>query len=267
MCRVLNVARSGFYAAQTRSKSARAQADDALLREIRVVHLESRGSYGSPRVHRELRERGLRVARKRVARLMKRHGIRGKAARRRRPRVAAVAQTTHVADHVQRRFHCPELDRIWVADLTYIGTPQGWVYLAVILDLCSRRVVGWHLSRAADFRVTLRALEMALAQRRLARGAIHHSDRGIHYSCAAYQERLEQVGLQPSFSRVGQCWDNAVAESFFRTLKTECVPPGGYGSYDEARRALFDYIEVWYNRKRRHSTLGYLSPAEYEYRL
>jgi transposase InsO family protein len=151
--------------------------------------------------------------------------------------------------------------------MTYIRTPRGWIYLAVILDLCSRRVIGWHVSAVSDFRVTLGALNMAAANRRGRRKPVHHSDRGLQYTCAAYQQRLTQLGITASFSRVGQCWDNAVAESFFHTLKTECVPENGYASLDEARRALFDYIEVWYNRKRRHSTLGYLSPAEYENRL
>jgi putative transposase len=267
MCRVLKVSRSGFYAALEERVSARVEADHALLTHIQSIHRESRRTYGSPRVLEELRSRGIRVGRKRIARLMRRNGLRGCAARRRRVRTHAIERNPQLRDHVQRQFRCAKLDQVWVADLTYIRTDQGWVYLAVVLDLCSRRVVGWHTATNPDYRVTLHALNMAAAHRRARSRPVHHSDRGVQYSCTAYQQRLTQLGITPSFGRVGQCWDNAVAESFFHTLKTECVPDNGYRSVSEARRALFDYIEVWYNRKRRHSTLGYISPAEYESRL
>lgn len=267
MCRVLEVSRSGFYAHLRHRGRARTEADEVLLGQIRSVHAESRASYGSPRIHQELRGRGVRVSRKRIARLMRHGGLRGKAARRRRPRQSTSERGPHLQDLVQRCFRVAQPDTVWVADLTYIPTREGWLYLAVVLDLCSRRVVGWRASCTSDVRLSLGALEMALGQRRCRQQAIHHSDRGVHYSCTAYQRRLREHGLTPSFGRVGQCWDNAVAESFFGSLKTEALPPGGYHSRAQARRALFDYIEVWYNRRRRHSTLGYLSPAEYERRL
>jgi putative transposase len=267
MCRVLKVSRSGFYAAISQPVSARAEADRALLAQIREVHRESKRTYGSPRVFQELRARGVRTGRKRIARLMRVSGMRGVAMRQRKPRVYGTERNPYYQDHVQRQFSCGQVDQVWVADMTYIRTQQGWVYLAAILDLGSRRVIGWSAATVADYRVTLRALDMAAANRCRRSKPIHHSDRGAQYSCVAYQQRVHELGFTPSFGRVGQCWDNAVAESFFHTLKTECVPVEGFRSTSEARRALFDYIEVWYNRKRRHSTLGYLSPSEYEGRL
>ncbi len=266
MCRVLGVARSGFYAAQARAASARAQADRRLRLEIQTIHATSRRTYGSPRVHAELRAQGVRCGRKRVARLMRAAGL---AARRRRCyRVTTQSRHPHpVAPNVlARRFAVAGPNRVWVGDITYLPTREGWLYLAVLLDLGSRRVVGWAMRATLDRGLPLEALEMALAGRQPARGLLHHSDRGSQYACGEYRALLAAHGVTVSMSRTGNCWDNAVAESFFGTLKTELVEGADWMTRAAARAAVFEYLEVWYNRQRRHSALGYLSPVEYEAR-
>jgi putative transposase len=268
MCAVLEVSRSGFYAAQRRAPSARARADQRLRLEIRAAHAASRRRYGAPKIHRELRAQGIRCARKRVARLMRVEGLRAKG-----PRAFRVTtQSTHRApvapNHLERRFavvHHPERDRVWAGDITYLATHEGWLYLAVLLDLASRRVIGWCVDARLDDTLTLRALGMALAHRRPPRGGLHHSDRGGQYASADYQALLTQHGFTASMSRTGDCWDNAVAESFFATLKTELVADSAWPTRQAAQRDLFEYIEVWYNRQRRHATLAYRSPAQYEH--
>jgi transposase InsO family protein len=273
MCRLLGVSRSGYYAAQDRAArgtvSARTRTDQRLRLAIRTVHRTSRGRYGAPRVHAELRDQGLRCGRKRVARLMRADALRGRS--RRRGRVTTQSAHPHpvAANVLQRQFAPaaqPGRDRAWAADITYLPTRDGWLYLAVVLDLASRRVVGWCAAPQLDTTLPLRALESALVRRRPAGGLVHHSDRGVQYASAAYQAALARHGAQCSMSRKGDCWDNAVVESFFATLKTELAEeqgPGPWPSRAAAQRTLADYL-VWYNTERRHTTLGYRSPLAYE---
>lgn len=267
MCRVLEVAPSGYYAWRRRSPSLHALADEMLMARIARVHEESDGTYGAPRVQRELKDEGFSVGTKRVARLMRRDGI--VARRRRRTRVSTT--TSEHSDPIapnllERRFDVNgvSLNEVWVSDLTYIPTREGWLYLATILDLGSRRCVGWSMGSRIDVELALGALRMALEARRPAPGLIAHSDRGSQYASDAYRGLLEAHGAIASMSRKGDCWDNAVAESFFATLEFELVAKSDWHTREEARLAIFRYIETWYNRKRRHSTLGYVSPANYE---
>ena len=265
LCRVLGVARSGFYAWERRAPSARARADGALAARVRIIHDRSRCTYGAPRVHAELRATGTRVGRRRVARLMRLAGLAGRAPRRsRRTTVPATAPASAPPDLVRRDFRPGAPDRLWVADITYVRTWEGWLYLAVILDAYSRRVVGWALADHLRTELATDALAMALASRHPAQGLVHHSDRGGQYLSATYLGRLAAAGTRPSVGRPGTCWDNAVAESFFATLKTELLHRAAWPTRRQARSAIFAYIQGFYNPRRRHSTLGYLSPAEYE---
>lgn len=267
MCRVLDVSESGFYAWRKRPACQRQREDAQLTEEIQQEFRAHQGRYGSPRLHAELRDRGQSIARKRVARLMREAGLCAKCKRRR------VLTTRRDLSHpvapnlLNREFTAKEPNRKWITDITYIPTMQGWLYLAVILDLYSRMVVGWSMSGNCDEKLVERALDQALARRRPNAGLLHHSDRGSQYTSQAYQMCLEQSGIHVSMSRKGNCWDNAVMESFFGTLKDECVGSTVYSSHDEARLALFAYMEVYYNRVRRHSTLGYVSPLKYEQRM
>lgn len=274
MCRVLDVAPSGYYAWRRRPTCAHALADERLLLHVRGAHDTSDGSYGAPRVHRALRAAGIRVGKKRVARLMRADGLAGTPARRRAPRTTDSAHAFPVAPNLlARRFTVfdkngvAELNRAWVSDITYVPTREGWVYLAVVLDLASRRVVGWATRDTLAAELALDALQMALDQRRPAPGLVHHSDRGVQYACAAYRELLAAHGLEASMSRRGDCWDNAVAESFFATLERELIDRSDWRTRAEATAAIFDYIATWYNTRRLHSTLDYQSPAAYERRL
>ena len=262
LCRLLRVAPSGYYAWKKRAPSARAAANAALTEQIRAVHERSRGTYGSPRVHAELREVGP-VGRKRVARLMREAGLVG--CRPRGFRRTTIADPTAQADDlVKRHFRPAGLDQLWVSDITYVGTDEGWLYLATILDACSRRVIGWSLADHLRTELALDALAMALDRRRPAPGLIHHSDRGTQYLAHAYTARLADRHVRQSVGCPGTCWDNAVAESFFATLKTELLHRQRWATSQQARTAIFEYIEGFYNRQRRHSTLGYLSPADFE---
>lgn len=264
MCQQLGVSRSGYYAWKKRPESERQKADRALAQEVEKVHQESRGRYGSPRVQAELRARGRKVSRKRVARLMGQKGLRARG-KRRFVRTTDSRHTQPVAPNVlERNFSPGQPNCTWATDITYIWTRQGWLYLAVILDLYSRRVVGWAMSQHIDRHLVLNALDMALKSRRPPRGLLHHSDRGSQYASEDYQQLLAAYGIQCSMSRKGNCWDNAVAESFFSSLKMELVHEADFATHEQARAALFEYIEVFYNRKRRHSSLGYLSPVEFE---
>jgi putative transposase len=271
MCRALGISRSGFYAARRREASARAREDERLRQRIGTIHHHSRRTYGSPRVQAELRVQGVRTSRKRVARLMREAGLCARTCRRRRTTTTDSRHAEPVAANLlERRFGVAShgtLDRVWVSDLTYVPTREGWLYLAVVLDLASRRVVGWAMRSTLERSLTLDALRMALWQRRPAAGLVHHSDRGVQYAAGEYQRVLAAQGLVCSMSRKGDCWDNAVAESFFSTLEWELIGQADWHTRAEARRAIFDYIEVWYNRQRRHSSLGYRSPAEYEQHL
>ena len=267
MCRVLVVTRAGFYAWLERGPSTRVQADARLRIAIRVIHAESRRSYGSPRIHRELRAQGQRHARKRIARLMRLEGLRAKRSRRYRVTTQSDATAPAAPNTLARQFTVRALDRVWAGDVTACWTGEGWLYLAAVLDLGSRRVVGWATSATLDQALTRTALRRALVLRRPAAGLLHHSDRGTHYTGVEYQAALATAGVAVSMSRRGDCWDNAVVESFFATLKTELVHDARWVTRGEATAALAVYIEGWYNRRRRHSTLNYLSPAEYELRL
>lgn len=267
MCRVLEVSPSGYYAWLKRPPSWHALIDEVLMARVRIIHAESGATYGAPRVHLELQAEGLPASPKRVARLMREDGLVA------RPRKAPRVRTTdsHHAHPIApnllaRQFdvHGVAINRVWVADITYIPTREGMLYLAAVLDLGSRRCVGWAMRETLEEELTLSALQMAREARRPAPGLVHHSDRGAHYTSKAYRAACRAYGMVASMSRKGDCWDNAVAESFFSTLEFELVMRHDWHTKAEARRAIFRYIEMWYNRKRRHSTLGYLSPADYE---
>jgi len=264
LCRILAVSRAGFYAAQARPAAAHTRRDQQLAVAIAAIHAETRQRYGSPRVHTELRARGQRVSRKRVARLMRQRDL---AARRRR-RYRVTTDSRHpfpvAANVLARQFTAPAPDAVWVTDITYIPTGEGWLYLAVILDLYSRGIVGWAMSDRITQQLTLDALGMALARRRPREGLLHHSDRGSQYASGDYQTALGRQGIVGSMSRRGDCWDNAVAESFFATLKVELVHDARWSTRAAARGAVFEYIEIFYNQQRRHSSLGFLSPLAFE---
>lgn len=281
MCRVLAVSKAGYYAWVGRAPSARAEEDARLTEAIREVFRRTRERYGSPRMQEELAADGRHHGPKRVARLMQAAGLRAKARRAFRTTTHS-AHTLPIAPNVLARQFAvaaapgadapgpaePQpLDRAWVGDITYLPTREGWLYLAVILTLSSRRVIGWAMQHTIDARLTETALRMALRTRRPAPGGLHHSDRGSQYAAHRYQALLAAHGMTCSMSRAGDCWDNAVVESFFATLKRELVDDADWATRDEARTAVFEFIEVWYNRDRRHSSLGYLSPVEYERQL
>lgn len=266
MCRVLVVARSGFYAWRRRAPSARARGDAQLRVAIRAIHAASRGRYGRPRIHRALQNQGMRVGAKRVGRLLHAEGLRGKRARR-FVRALASPASPRPPNHLARRFavsQVPGPDRIWVVDATACWTQQGWLYLAVVLDLASRRVVGWAAGPRLDQALTVQALARAVALRQPAPGWLHHSDQGVCYTGAAYQALLAHCRGRVSFSRRGNCWDNAVIESFFATLKVELVRDAQWATRAQARVELAAYLDGWYNFERQHSSLGYLSPVAYE---
>jgi len=262
MCRVLGVSRSGLYAWLRRGRSARDKADDDLSAQIHAVHEASRSTYGSPRVHRRLQREGVEVGRNRVARLMRRDGLRGRIRRRFRRTTDSNHGLPIAPNVLNREFDVDAPDRVWASDITYIRTRERWAYLAVILDLHSRLVVGWALTDHMETELVDTALQNALGKREPAPDLIHHSDRGSQYASARYRGRLESLGIEVSMSRRGDCYDNAVVESFFGTLKQELVHHSRWADLAEARAAIHDYIEVFYNRQRLHSSLGYRTPAE-----
>ena len=266
MCRVLEVSRAGYYAWRARPLCERVKADRALTEKIRAIQHQVKHRYGSPRVRMELQALGFPCGKHRVARLMREHHL----AATRRPRYCLTTQSGHaepIAPNVLARQFAladhPTPNRTWAADITYIPTAEGWLFLAVVLDLASRRVVGWALRAQVDQELALAALRMALLHRG-ARGGLHHSDRGVQYASRAYQQLLHRAGFISSMSRIGDCWDNAVVESFFGTLTKELLVNTKFETRDQASRALFEFIEIWYNRQRRHSTLGYRTPVEFE---
>jgi putative transposase len=265
LCRVLGVARAGYYAWAARPPSARTVADQALTEQIRQIHARSRGTYGAPRVHAELRL-GLevRVGRKRVARLMRSAGILGVHRRRRHGLTRRDPAATPAPDLVERRFTPPAPDRLWVADITQQRTDEGWLYLAVVLDAFSRRIVGWSMAEHLRTELVLDALDMAIAQRNPGPGLVHHSDHGCQYTSLAFGRRLQRADLVASMGTIGDALDNAVAESFFATLECELLDRYDWPTRQALRTAVFDFIEVFYNRQRRHSTLDYLTPTDYE---
>lgn len=263
LCRVLGLARSGYYAWRARSVSARKERDQQLTSQIQTIFTDSRRTYGSPRVHAHLQAQGIRTARKRVARLMRQAQLCARA-RRRSVRTTDSRHTEPIAPNLlARTFQAEAPDRVWVADITYLPTREGWLYLAVVLDLFGRRVVGWSMQPSLERGLVLTALSHALQRRQPQPGLLHHSDRGSQYASAEYQAHLAQAQIRCSMSRKGNCWDNAAMESFFATLKAE-LPVSVFDSHAAARSAVFDYIERFYNRVRLHSTLGYRSPVAYE---
>jgi putative transposase len=264
LCRMLGVSRSGYYAWRSRPPSERARFDAVLSEKIETIHRNSRATYGAPRVHAELRALGIRCGRKRVARLMNRAKLRGCLRGRRIKTTYRAALQQAAPDLVERNFVAGEPDRLWVADITYVRSGEGFVYLAFILDVCCRRVVGWSMATHLRTEIVVDALQMAIARRKPAPGLVHHSDRGVQYTSLSFSKRLEDEGLLPSMGRVGSAYDNALAESFLATLKTELLYRNTWPTRQAARTAIFEYIEGFYNTRRRHSALGYLSPAEFE---
>ena len=264
MCRVLKVSRSGYYGWVQRPQSIRAAQNRRLLAHIKAVHGWSRRTYGRRRVHVQLRREGVICSRNRVGRLMRQEGIRGR-------RKRSFKVTTHskhsfpvAPNHLGRDFCAQGPDQVWVSDITYLRTRQGWEYLATVMDLYSRRIVGWSMQPTLERSLTLSALQMAISQRQPAPGLIHHSDRGSQYACGHYQAVLRRHGIIPSMSRKGDVWDNAPKESFYASLKSELVHTWARPTREQARRHVFEYIEVFYNRQRLHSSLGYRSPAAFE---
>jgi putative transposase len=264
LCEVLGVTRSGFYAWRKRPVSPRREADAQLLEQVRSVHQRSRRTYGSPRIHRELRACGKRVGKKRIERLMRQDGLRGAQKRRFRKTTDSNHSQPVAPNLLARRFTAEQPNTHWVTDVTYLWTLEGWLYLAVMLDLFSRRVVSWAVSESNDTELAKAALERGLAQRKPEPGLVHHSDRGSPYASEGYRELEAEHGVVASMSRSGDCWDNAVSESFFATLRAELVDHEVYATRAAAKASVGDYIDNFYNLTRRHSTLGYLSPVEFE---
>ena len=265
MCQVLEVSRSGFHAWRIREPSERSKADAVLLDRMRAIHEGSRGTYGAPRVHAELIDEGVRVGKKRVARLMRAAGLKGVSRRRFCVTTVRDPLGRPAPDLVDRDFHPEGPDRLWVADITYIPTWAGFLYLAVVLDAWSRRIVGWAMEIHLRTELVLNALDMALFNRRPS-GVIHHSDQGCQYTSIAFGKRCRQAGVRPSMGSVGDCFDNAMCESFFATLECELLNQTRFHTQAEARIAVFDFIEGFYNPRRRHSALDYQSPKNYEER-
>jgi putative transposase len=266
MCEALEVARSGFYAWRNHPPSARSQENQQLSKQIEAIHEESRQTYGAPRIHAVLQSKGFQVGHNRVARLMAQQGICVRPKR----KFKITTDSNHpypIAENVlNRNFTAAEPDQAWVADITYIPTLQGWLYLAVIIDVFSRRVVGWSLADHMRTDLVLNALQSALGHRLPSTaGLVFHSDRGSQYASHDYRNALQTAGITCSMSRKGNCWDNSVAESFFGTLKTELIHPRIFATRDLAKTMIVEWIEVFYNRQRLHSTLGYLAPAQFEH--
>ena len=267
MCRVLRVSRAAYYAWERRGPTARQLLDRQLRVALGGFYHRSRRTYGRPRLHRDLREAGYRVGQERVRRLMREAGLVGTPRRKFRVTTQSGPGQPVAPNELARHFAVPRPNHVWAADITYCWTVEGWLYLAVILDLASRRVVGWATSPWLERELVLRALRQALALRQPQPGLLHHSDRGTQYASLDYQLLLTARGIRCSMSRGGNCWDNAVVESFFATLKRELVAQDRWATRAQAHRALTAYIEGWYNRHRRHSSLGYLSPIDYERKL
>jgi transposase InsO family protein len=263
MCWVLDVSASGYYDWKKRPLSERKQEEEVLLREIRRAHLDSKESYGTIKIWKSLRSNGLMCGKNRIARLRKQNGIETR--RRKRFKVTTISRNTKwiAPNLLNRRFNSDQPNRVWVGDVTFIGTRSGWLYLAVLLDLYSRKVIGWSMSERNNKQLVLNALDMALAQRYSLK-VLHHTDRGALYGSDEYRDRLKKAGIIPSMSRKGDCYDNAVAESFFSTLKNELITGRDFKDRDCARSEIFKFIEVFYNRQRLHQSLGYVTPEMME---
>ena len=265
LCRVLGVSTSGYYAWRRRRMSTRVREDVGLLAWIRAIHERSRGTYGAPRIHAQLAAEGPRVGRKRVARLMREAGLQGVSRRKKRTTTVRNEKARPASDLVERDFSAAGPNRLWVADLTYVSTRAGFLYLAVVVDAFSRRVVGWSMKTHLRTQLVLDALDMALCQRRPV-AVIHHSDQGCQYTSIAFGLRCRKAGVRPSMGSVGDCYDNALCESFFATLECELLDRNNFATPDEARRAVFEFMEGWYNPHRLHSSLDYQSPIHFERR-
>lgn len=265
LCDVLEVSPSGYYAWRSRPESRRSAANRELVDDIKRVHRDKNGRYGSPRIHVELKALGRGISRGRIERLMRRHGIRAIMARPYRVRTTDSRHGLPIAPNLlDRNFVAPAPNRVWLADITYVETDQGWLYLATVMDLYSRRIVGWAMADHLRTELALAALRMAIAAKKPGPGLIHHSDRGVQYASEDYRKVVQSAGLLASMSRKGDCYDNAPTESFFHTLKTELVHHCHYATRAEATRDIFAYIEGFYNQTRRHSAIGYISPVEME---
>jgi len=266
MCQVLEVSESGYYAWIKREPSERERVDKELGEQIEDAYQKNRQVYGSPRIHAELKEQGVHCARKRVARLMRELGINAKSKRRKVKTTDSRHDNPVAPNLLDRNFSADAPNTKWVSDITGIETEEGWLYLAAIVDISSRFVVGWAMGKERDEQLITSAAEMALTKRHPADGLLHHSDRGSQYTSEGYQTLLKQHGIEISMSRKGDCYDNALMESFFGTLKEECVERQIFQTRSDARQAIFEYLEVFYNRQRRHSSLGYVSPFTYEHK-
>ena len=264
MARVFVVSTSGYYAWRKRVPSARARTDAALSERVRSIHEASRGTYGAPRIQAQLADEGVLVSRKRIARLLRELGLEG-ASRRKKPRTTRRDKTARPApDLVQREFEAEAPDRLWVADITYVPTLCGFLYLAIVLDVFSRRIVGWAMTGRPRAELVVDALNMAVAQRRPGKDVVHHSDRGSQYTSLKFGKRCREAGIKLSMGSVGDCYDNAMAESFFASLECELLDQASFRNHAEAKGEIFRYIEGWYNPHRRHSAIGYLSPVNFE---
>lgn len=264
LCRMLGVSRSGYYAWRSRPPSKRNCQDATLTTKIYEIHSRSRETYGSPRVHAELKALGTRCGRKRVERLMRQAGLRGCMRGRRKGTTRRAKRVAPAEDLVQRKFAATQMDKVWVADITYVATAEGFLYLAFILDVYSRRIVGWSMESHLKTELVVDALQMAVWRRQPAPGLVHHSDQGVQYTSLSFGERLKEVGIAPSMGRTGSALDNAMAESFVSTLKVELASRLKFPTRQAAKTALFDYLETFYNTRRLHSALGYRSPADFE---
>ncbi len=265
MCKVLNVSKSGYYKWFNGVPCKRALENKQITEQIRLIHAQSRQSYGSPRICRQLQSQGVQVSRPRVARLMKQAHLRSKV----KKKYVATTDSKHthpiVDNLLDRQFQVGQHQQVWVSDITYIHTLQGWLYLTVILDLACRKVLGWALSKSLDASSTsIAAWKMAVSKQPPQPGMIFHSDQGVQYACSQFRQLLEQYPLRQSMSRKANCWDNAVAESFFKSLKVEWIYDQHFANTQQAELAVFEYIEAWYNTRRRHSALGYMTPVEFE---
>lgn len=264
MCSALEVSENGYYNWIKRGKSLRKQEDEQLASHIEDAYHENRGVYGSPRIHAELKEQGIHCGKKRVARLMRERNLSARRKRRQAKKTDSNHSSPIAPNLLERDFTADAPNKKWMTDMTFIATREGWLYLAGVIDAYSRRLVGWAMGQEHDAELVKQALQMALVMRRPGAGLVHHSDRGSEYASKSYQEILHQYNIQISMSKKGDCYDNAMIESFWGTLKEECFGLKTFQTRKEAKTAIFEYVEVFYNRKRKHSSLGYLSPVDYE---
>jgi len=264
MCQVLEVTRSGYYAWRKRPLGGRRREDERLLAAVKRVYGQNKGNYGSPRVTKQLHAEGIRCGKNRVARLMKANGLQATAKRKFKVTTDSRHDYPIAPNLLNRDFTAARPNQVWVTDITYIPTLEGWLYLAVVMDLYSRQIVGWAMDRTLTRELVIRALRQAIGRRKPPQGLIHHSDRGCQYASLEYQSLLKEYGFLSSMSRKGDCYDNACIESFFHTLKVELIHRERYWTRVQARQSIFSYIEGYYNRVRLHSTLGYMSPYDYE---